>query len=427
MIAAATIASQLPLYSCNARDFQRIDGLDVVTVPMPPWRMLMADHRRWRIGAQRDRAERYLVITIAAFAITVGGVRWYLDIAGYPTVGGGELHVAHVLWGGLALFLAALVPLLWVGRRALMLSALLAGIGVGLFIDEVGKFLTTSSDYFFAPAAPIIYGSILLLVLMVLVVRRRDVDHDDATHALLEALIDGADGRLTAADRARAIELAQQADHESGAEDDGLQATLVGALQSTAIDERLGSAGPVARGDARRWLERLLPTRLEHWLVVLGLIATGLIAAAAAVLLVAVALEPEIVDEIMGDLAEDGGRMDIPSNPIWFLLFIGVMVVAGGLSTAALVLLRLGRRTLGLNVALLGALVFLGLGGLVAFYAVQFGALTNSVLALVFLGLIIDYRIRIANGTVMPTPRSFKPVVALLLVIVVVVVLWFLQ
>ena len=65
------------------------------------------------IGARRDRAERYLVITIAAFAVTVSGVRWYLDTAGYPTVGGGELHVAHVLWGGLALFIAALLPLLW--------------------------------------------------------------------------------------------------------------------------------------------------------------------------------------------------------------------------------------------------------------------------------------------------------------------------
>jgi hypothetical protein len=389
--------------------------------------MLMADHHRWRIGAQRDRAEIYLVIIIAAFAITVGGVRWYLDAAGYPTVGAGGLHVAHVLWGGLALFIAALLPLLWVGRRALMLSALLAGIGAGLFIDEVGKFLTTSNDYFFAPAAPIIYGSILLLVLLVLMVRRRDVDHDDATHAILEALRDGADSRLTAEDRARVLDLAERANHESKAEDDGLQAILVEALQSTAIDERLRSAGPVARGDARRWLERLLPTRLEHWLVVLGLIVTGLVAVAAAILLAAVALEPEIVDEIMGDLAEDGGRMDIPSNPIWFLLFIGVMVVAGSLSTAALVLLRLGRRTLGLNVAVLGALVFLGLGGLVAFYAVQFGALTNSVLALVFLGLIIDYRIRMADSTVMPTPRSFKPVVALLLVLVVVVVLWFLQ
>ena len=79
------------------------------------------------IGAHRDRAERYLVVTIAAFAVTVAGTRWYLDLTGYPTVGGGELHVAHVLWGGLALFVAVLLAMLYVGERAQLLSALLAG------------------------------------------------------------------------------------------------------------------------------------------------------------------------------------------------------------------------------------------------------------------------------------------------------------
>lgn len=35
MIAAVAIANQLPLYTCNPRDFQHIDGLEVVTVPVP--------------------------------------------------------------------------------------------------------------------------------------------------------------------------------------------------------------------------------------------------------------------------------------------------------------------------------------------------------------------------------------------------------
>ena len=122
--------------------------------------------RRRIIGSRRDLGPQYLLITIASFAVTVAATRWYLELTGYPTIGGGELHVAHALWGGLALVAAALLPLLWVGHRSLVLSALLAGIGVGLFIDEVGKFLTTTNDYFFAPAAPIIYGSILLLVLL---------------------------------------------------------------------------------------------------------------------------------------------------------------------------------------------------------------------------------------------------------------------
>lgn len=35
MIAATAIAHELPLYSCNPTDFEGIDGLDVVAVPVP--------------------------------------------------------------------------------------------------------------------------------------------------------------------------------------------------------------------------------------------------------------------------------------------------------------------------------------------------------------------------------------------------------
>ena len=98
------------------------------------------------IGVRRDRGARYLLLTIVSFAVTVAAVRVYLDAAGYPKVGGGGLHVAHMLWGGLLLVVGALSLLLFVGRRALTLSAIAAGVGVGLFIDEVGKFITESND-----------------------------------------------------------------------------------------------------------------------------------------------------------------------------------------------------------------------------------------------------------------------------------------
>jgi predicted nucleic acid-binding protein len=35
MIAATALANDLPLYTCNPTDFSGIDGLDVVTIPVP--------------------------------------------------------------------------------------------------------------------------------------------------------------------------------------------------------------------------------------------------------------------------------------------------------------------------------------------------------------------------------------------------------
>lgn len=35
MIAATAVANELPLYTCNPSDFSGIDGLDVISVPLP--------------------------------------------------------------------------------------------------------------------------------------------------------------------------------------------------------------------------------------------------------------------------------------------------------------------------------------------------------------------------------------------------------
>ncbi len=126
-----------------------------------------------RSPIRRQKARNYLLITLLSFALSVSLTRLFLTMTGYPQLGTRELHIAHVLWGGLILFIATLLPLLFTNQWIFTTTALLSGVGVGLFMDEVGKFITQTNDYFYPPAAPIIYAFFLLVVLVYVDISRK--------------------------------------------------------------------------------------------------------------------------------------------------------------------------------------------------------------------------------------------------------------
>lgn len=130
-----------------------------------------------RHAIRREQAENYLLILMISFAFSVSATRTFLHLTGYPRIGGGELHFAHVLWGGLILFVSAVLPLVFSNQWIYRVSAAGTGIGFGLFIDEVGKFITSNNDYFYPPAAPVVYVFFLLVVL-VYIRAKRPVVHD---------------------------------------------------------------------------------------------------------------------------------------------------------------------------------------------------------------------------------------------------------
>jgi hypothetical protein len=49
---------------------------------------------------------------------------------------------------------------------AAVLGAVMGGVGFGLFIDELGKFITVNNDYFFRPALSLIYICFALLFVL---------------------------------------------------------------------------------------------------------------------------------------------------------------------------------------------------------------------------------------------------------------------
>ena len=75
-----------------------------------------ASIRRIRRPVKRESAERYLIATLVSFAGAVILIRIFLELTGYPQVGNSQLHIAHVLWGGLLLFVAFPLSLLLANR-----------------------------------------------------------------------------------------------------------------------------------------------------------------------------------------------------------------------------------------------------------------------------------------------------------------------
>ena len=110
----------------------------------------------------RDHLEIFLVSAVSSLLL----LRFFLYEAGYPQVGGGSLHIAHMLYGGLLMLIAITLALTFLGERIQKLSAFLGGLGFGIFIDELGKFLTKDNNYFFRPTVGLIYAIFIILYLL---------------------------------------------------------------------------------------------------------------------------------------------------------------------------------------------------------------------------------------------------------------------
>ncbi len=148
---------------------------------------------------------------------TVLVVRTALAATGYPQVGGGGLHVAHVLWGGLLMGASIVLVQILPGGRVRVRAAFIGGIGFGLFIDEVGKFLTKDVNYFFKPAIAIIYAVFMGTYLIVREVLQRRRLTDARRLALAAgALTDLALGQLDSTARDHALALLDGVDDTSG-------------------------------------------------------------------------------------------------------------------------------------------------------------------------------------------------------------------
>jgi hypothetical protein len=208
-----------------------------------------------RAGLVRNvRTSQHLTTFVVSAVATVLVTRLILRLAGYPEIGGKGLHIAHVLPGGLLMLAAILLLLGFVGPVIRPAAALVGGIGFGLFIDEVGKFVTADNDFFYRPAAAIMYVAFVLLVLAVqFLSNRRPFDPREHLANAVDHAVEGVAGGLS---RRR---LAAAAEQMRIAGPDVPGRTQVRALLAVVPRDDVELAAPVdaLRDTVERWFDRL--------------------------------------------------------------------------------------------------------------------------------------------------------------------------
>ena len=353
-----------------------------------------AVHPPRRRAVQRARTKSYLLWTLVALAASVLVTRIYLELTGYPQIGGGDLHIAHAIWGGLLLYAAALLPLIFVNNWVLTLSAILNGVGAGLFVDEIGKFITRTNDYFYPPAAPLVYSFLLLGVLLFFLVRRtRQHDPRAELFRAFEEMQDLVDGNLEDGAQQR---LAARLATVSSAHEPALAQlgkTLGEYLQHVGGDGTRAEPGWLHRLDLRvqRWGQRI-GRRTHRILILLMLFGGSLSAMVNVLLLIVFATLPTVLDtEFFSLLVTDNELRSIADVP-WLVARVVLEAMTGMLTVVALIMLLLRREVTGIQVAIFAVVLSLTTVMLLTFYLDQFGAMYGALLQFFSLIVLITYR-----------------------------------
>ena len=123
--------------------------------------------KKQRYFIRNIEAGTYLEIFLISAVASILAIRAYLAITGYPQLGNSDLHIAHMLWGGVFMLIGIIALSMFLGKKAQYVGMICGGIGFGTFIDEVGKFITQDNDYFYQPAVAIMYVTFIVIFLIV--------------------------------------------------------------------------------------------------------------------------------------------------------------------------------------------------------------------------------------------------------------------
>jgi len=337
---------------------------------------------------RNPQAANYILLTLVTFGITVVGTRLYLELTGYPQLGNKTFHIAHALWGGLFLIIAVLLLLIFVNRYMDVIGAILAGVGVGLFIDEVGKFITQSNDYFFPLAAPIIYVAFLLILMVYLSLRRQRFTRvRGEMYDILEEFQEILDNDLQQREYTALVNRLQPLTRQIERPDlAALAQALLGYLESNT---------QYIRPDEENELTRLFDRLTLRRLLIVAMMALSFLSGAAILLLLLVVFDRDTLGDLfVEDIIRDNIRVTDMTSFVSYLVLLSGQVVTGVLYIAALGLFWKRREILAMNLGSAALVVSITVLNTLDFYFNQFAVVLDSLALFAILLLMMRYRAR---------------------------------
>ena len=326
--------------------------------------------------------ERFLVSAVASLL----AVRFFLAITGFPRLGGGGLHIAHLLWGGGLMLAAQFLLLGYLGDRIRRAAAVAGGIGFVLFIDELGKFITSDSDYFYRPSVAVIYVVFVLLFLWWRSLERhRSWSQETYLANSLMLLQEAALHDLDPTEKYRLTQWLRQSG-QAGAD-------VLGNVEPNIAARKPDVPALSAMGARLRWLRRRIDKGLHsRW--------TGRI--------VITLLVVRSLGNLVGSLALAMGQGVSAGEEIQAPPVVVAAGLAGVLTLIGLVYLVLRSRVRALRWFKRSVLVSILLTDLFTFYYQQFGALADLAVDLILLA-VLEALIEAEHRRSNPAPARANP------------------
>ena len=335
-----------------------------------------------RQPVRRPRVGTYLLLTLLSFALSVSLTRLFLALTGYPQLGSSVLHISHVLWGGLLLFIAAMLPLVLANRWVYRVAAISAGVGIGLFIDEVGKFITQSYDYFFPPAAPIIYAFFLICVLVYLQITKPRPRHARSElYAAIELMEEVIDHDLDSQEHNEIkTRLAFVIEHSENPDIIRLAEDLLNYFNGDLLTLARKKPGRLEKIESmlQEFEKRYLDQRRLRGLLIIGIGALGIISVLNPIWI--------IIDLILNLTGNTSAEI------FWIISLFVIQLVTGLLLIRGAVLIYKGNESQGLRISYITLLVYLTMMNLFLFYYYQFATILAAIFQFALLMGVLHYQ-----------------------------------